>query len=112
MSKIEKKTFLEKQEEQISPHIFAVSASFVGVCLTVLGLISINQNLRKIQGIADELISIDAFLFLIACFISYVAMRIKGHQRRYHYERFADYIFLTALTLAGVISLVIIKEFV
>ena len=39
--------FLEKQEENISIHVFSVSAAMVGVCLSVLGLFTISKRLSK-----------------------------------------------------------------
>ena len=40
-------TYLEKQEENISIHIFSVSAGMVGVCLTVIGIINMITTFKR-----------------------------------------------------------------
>jgi len=55
-----------KLEEDVSIHIFSVSAAMVGVCLTVIGLIRVVVTIRQLQTLADDFLSIDALIFLFA----------------------------------------------
>ncbi len=81
-------------ESDICIHIFTVSAGIVGVCLTVIGLIRVVITLRKTDTVADNLLAIDAFLFLLACLSSYLALRHsqpasdahRGAFRRRHFH--------------------------
>ncbi|HEX4665235.1 MAG TPA: hypothetical protein VH207_01440 [Chthoniobacterales bacterium] len=93
----------KRLEEDISIHIFTVSAGMVGVCLTVIGLLRVVITLRKTDTLADDLLALDALLFLVACFSSYWALRTRSAQRMHRVERFADVIFLLALVLMAVI---------
>jgi hypothetical protein len=86
-------------EEDICIHIFTVSAGLVGVCLTVIGLLRVVITLRKTDTFADDLLAIDAFLFLIACLSSYWALRTRSVRRMHRVERFADVVFLLALVV-------------
>jgi hypothetical protein len=86
-------------EEDICIHIFTVSAGLVGVCLTVIGLLRVVITLRKTDTFADDLLAMDAFLFLVACLTSYWALRTRSVRRMHRVERFADVIFLLALVL-------------
>jgi hypothetical protein len=86
-------------EEDISIHIFDTSATMVGVCLTVIGLFKLIIQLKSISTWADDLLSIDATLFLSACGLAYWALRTRNIKRRHLAERIADVIFLGALTL-------------
>ena len=86
-------------EEDICIHIFTVSAGLVGVCLTVIGLLRVVITLRKTDTFADDLLAMDAFLFLVACLSSYWALRTRNVRRMHRVERFADVIFLLALVL-------------
>ena len=86
-------------EEDISIHIFTVSAGMVGVCLTVIGLLRVIITLRKADTFADNLLAVDAFLFLISCLSSYWALRTRSRKRMYRVERFADVVFICALLL-------------
>ena len=88
----------EKQlDESICGHIFTVSAAMVGVCLTVIGLVHIAITVRKADTIADELLALDAVLFLVSCLASYWALRTRSAARMHRVERFADWTFILAI---------------
>ena len=88
-------------EEDICIHIFSVSAGMVGVCLTVIGLINVVIAVRKADTIADNLLAIDAVLFLFSCLMAYWALRTRSVRRMHLVERVADFIFLFALLGMG-----------
>ena len=94
-------------EKDICIHIFTVSSAMVGVCLTVIGLIRVVITLGKIDTIADDLLAGDAFLFLIACLLSYWAARTRNMRRMHRVERLADSIFILAMILMASICAVI-----
>lgn len=94
-------------EEDICIHIFTVSASMVGVCLTVIGLLNVVIAVRKADTIADNLLAIDAVLFLLACVLSYWALRTRSVRRMHLVERVADFVFLFALLGMGAICTLI-----
>lgn len=71
----------------------------VGVCLTVIGLIRVVITLGKIDTLADDLLALDAFLFLIACLLSYSALRTRSSRRMHRVEQIADSIFVLAMIL-------------
>lgn len=98
MSSYENQTKRER-EENICIHIFSVSAGMVGVCLTVIGLIRVVITLGKADTVADDLLAIDAFLFLMASLLSYTALRTRTTNRMKQFERLADWIFIVAMTL-------------
>ena len=84
-------------EEDVSIHIFTVSSAMVGACLSVIGLIRVVITLRKCDTIADDLLAMDAVLFLLATLLSYWALRRRSYQRRPLLERTADTLFILAL---------------
>ena len=86
-------------EEDISIHIFTVSSAMVGVCLTVIGLIRVVITLGKADTVADDLLAVDAFLFLVASLLSYSALRTRSKRRMHRRERIADGIFILAMIL-------------
>jgi hypothetical protein len=94
-------------EEDISIHIFTTSATMVGVCLTVIGVLRVVLRMRSVSTWADDLLSIDALLFLSACGVAYWALRTRSVSRRLVTERIADLIFLFALTLMTTICALI-----
>ncbi len=89
--------------EDLCVHLFTVSAGMVGVCLTVIGLIRVVITLGRIDTLADDLLALDAFLFLVSCFVAYWALRTRQRQRAPRLERVADAIFMFAMVLmAGI----------
>ena len=53
----------------------------VGVCLTVIGILSIITTFNKIDTLGDEITAIDAIIFLGSCIISYAAIKTKERKR-------------------------------
>lgn len=86
-------------EEDISIHVFTVASGMVGVCLTVIGLIRVVISLRQVSTIADDLLGLDALLFLSAALLSYAALRTRKVRRMHRIERLADKIFILAMIL-------------
>ncbi|MDD2540594.1 MAG: hypothetical protein PHH28_06060 [Desulfuromonadaceae bacterium] len=95
-------------EEDISVHIFTVSAAMVGVCMTVIGLIRVMITIKKAGTLADDFLGIDAVLFLTSCLLSYWAMRTRKYCRMHRIERTADGIFILALILMVAICIFIV----
>ena len=94
-------------EADISIHIFTASAGLVGVCLTVIGLIRVVVATINVDTIADNLLAIDALLFLASCLLAYWALRTRSIRRMYRVERAADAIFIAGLLLmTGVCSII------
>ena len=51
--------------EDICVHIFSTSAAMLGVCMTVVGVLHV-VVMRNVDTIADDLLSIDAMIYLLA----------------------------------------------
>ena len=83
--------------------IFSVSAALLGVCLTVLGIFKLLTQIKELQTYGDDLLAVDAVLFLISCLLSYWALRTRGRQRVRSLEIVADVVFLIALCLMALI---------
>ena len=90
-------------KEDVSIHIFTVSSAMVGVCLTVIGLIRVVITFGKADTTADDLLAVDAFLFLVSCLLSYSALRTRSKRRMHRRERIADGIFILAMILMVII---------
>jgi hypothetical protein len=97
---------------ELSEHIFSVSAGMVGVCITVIGLFRIVSRSAHVDSVADNLLSIDALVFLAACVFSYLGLRARALGNRKLFERLADYLFLAGLTMMCVVGVLIAYEVV
>lgn len=104
-------SFIEKQEESLAIHIFSVSAGMVGVCFTVINLIHIGNAMKQISTFGDDLTALDAIIFILSCFLSYLSMKTKDRKRRLFLERMADRVFLSGLFLMAAVCLFVVYTF-
>lgn len=92
----------QRLDHDICVHIFTASAAMVGVCLTVIGIIRVVISLRRPDVFGDDLLAINAMIYLAACLVSYWALRTRNLGRNHRLERCADVLFLGALVLTAV----------
>jgi len=90
-------------EKDISIHIFSVSAALVGVCLTVISVVRVIITTTKINTVVDDILAVDALLFLTSCLLAYWAMRSRTEKRMHLVERAADTVFIVGLLLMAIV---------
>ena len=95
------------QRENLSNHILPVSATMVGVCMTVVSVIQLIPA-NVVAPWVDRLLAADSLFFLASTGLSYWALRhpLRGG----HAERYADRLFLVALAVMVLVSFVIAFE--
>jgi hypothetical protein len=86
-------------DQDICVHIFTASAAMVGVCITVIGILRVVISIRRADLIGDDLLAVNAMLYLVTCLLSYWALRTRSVGRNHRLERISDMLFLLALTL-------------
>jgi hypothetical protein len=99
------------KNNNLSNHILYVSATMVGVCMTMLSIIQLAPN-RAISRWVDDGLAIDSVLFLASTMLSYWAIRHEHQADKY--ENLADLIFLAGMVLLvvtgfGLVSLEFIR---
>ena len=77
--------------------ICPISAGMIGVCMTTIGLIRVAITINKIDTLADDLLALDAVVFLIAMMTSYLALRTTPARRLYWLEEVADKTFILGI---------------
>src|SRR5687767_2681108 len=82
-------------QSPLSAHILPTSATMIGVCITVIGLVRLFEAAGDASTIIDKIVAGDSLMFLAAAFMSYLSMR-SGRRRR-HLESYADVVFMIAL---------------
>ncbi len=96
----------------ITIHIFAASATLVGVCLTVISLFIISRRLSQVKSFGEQVLAFDALLFLTACILSYMALRRRRMGKYRRLEKIAEEVFFFALALMALICIFIVFELV
>ena len=88
-------------DEDICVHIFTTSSAMLGVCMTVVGVIRVVTAVRQINTVADEILSINAGVYLCAGLVAYWALRTRKHKPNHLLERLADGMFLFGLVMSA-----------
>ncbi len=87
----------------LSSHVLPTSATMVGVCMTVIGLVKLFEGSKGASHI-DEVLAIDSVLFLFSAMFSYLSVRTPKKTARL--ESLADTLFMVGLammTITGVL---------
>jgi len=91
------------ENKQIANHIFTGSTTMIGVCITVIALFRVMK--ASMQTYADELLSVDNFIFIAAALLSYSAMRRENNGRL---EYWADRLFFTGMIVMLIVGILIV----
>jgi hypothetical protein len=83
--------------------LFATSAAMVGVCLTAIGLILVVERLSSVRTLSRVLLGVDSLVFLVATFLSFLAMRATVRDRTSRLHAAAE-----AAVLLGLIGVVLV----
>lgn len=102
---------LEAREHDLTMHVFTVSAGMVGVCLTAIGLLRLVVAQTKVQTLGDELLAVDAMLFVVCVFLAFWSFKTTSSRTRRRLRTIVDALFLTGLAGMGAICAVIAYAF-
>ena len=81
----------------ISAHILPTSATMVGVCITLVGIVRLLEAHAAIATVTDNIAAGAALMFLVSTLLSYVSLRTERNITKI--ERLADLIFLAGLVI-------------
>lgn len=92
----------------ISQHILPTSATMVGVCITVIGIVRLLETHAAIVTIIDDVAAVAAVIFLLSALLSFVALSTRAGAMGL--ERYADVVFLVGLLLLVVCGIMLAWE--
>jgi hypothetical protein len=97
----------EQRDHDLTMHVFSISAAMVGVCLTAIGLIRLVAAQTKVQTLGDDLLALDAVIFVVCCFLSFWSFKTKRPRYRQRLQLAVDGLFMVALALmVGVCAII------
>jgi hypothetical protein len=86
-----------KTQVNLCAHIFSGSATMIGVCLTVIGLIRVAINISGIETFADDITFAASISFMTSCLLAYWGLHSHEIHRLRKIERIADCFFIMGL---------------
>ena len=69
-------------QRDIYLHVSEVSVAMIGVCLTGVSILNVDQDINNVNTYVDDLLAIDAFVFLTAYLLSYWVVRVMTNNDR------------------------------
>lgn len=87
----------EPREQQLAIVVLSISAGLVGVCLTAIGLLRVHTGVAKVATIGDELLALDASLYMVCCLFAFWAIKTKRSRTRRVLGVLMDLLFMLAL---------------
>lgn len=98
---------MNQKENFLTGHILPVSATMVGVCMTVISVIQLVPK-NSISSWADEMLAIDSLVFLTSTMLSYWSIRHKDKLLKI--EHYADRFFLIGMVMMASVSFLVAFE--
>jgi small-conductance mechanosensitive channel len=95
----------------LSAHILPVSATMVGVCMTVVSIVKLVHP-SGIGFVIDKLLAADSLIFLASAILSFMSMQRTEAEGAAQLERWAETAFLFALGLVAIAAVLLGFEIV
>ena len=86
------------RDRDVLLRLLSVTASLAGLCIAALGFLEAAKHPALQQSRADELIAVDAILFVLCVYLILWALRTTSLTRARRLSRIIDVVFLFALT--------------
>ena len=99
-----------RKPNNLSGHILPTSGAMLGVCMTVISIVKLTQTNRGIAYWVDDLLALDALIFLASSVFSYLS--IRSHSKKVYFEDIADKYFMLALLCMGAAVILLTYEIV
>lgn len=97
----------EQRDYALTLQVFSVAAAMVGVCLTGIGILRLIANQRRTETIGDDLLALDAVLFVACCILAFWSFKTRDPAFQRWLRVIVDTLFLLALSGMAGICLVI-----
>ncbi len=84
------------------------TATLAGLCLAGVSLFSIHPRLNKADTVIDDILAVNALLFLISFYLTMWSVRTKTKSRALKLSYWVDNIFLLAITLLVLVGFLMV----
>ncbi len=92
-------------DRDIYLHVSEISVAMLGVCLTGVSILNVDQDIKDGGTNIDDLLAIDSFVFLIAYLLSYWVVRVmtQGDRNVRRVGNIANAIFLFGMIVMAIV---------
>ncbi len=99
-------------DRDIYLHVSEVSVAMIGVCLTGVSILNVDEDVNSLNTYLDDLLAIDSFIFLIAYLMAYWVVRVmtKGNRNVRRVGNIANAIFLIGMVFMAIICIGVVFQ--
>ena len=99
-------------ERDVYIHISEVSVAMIGVCLTGVSIMQVDQDIDQGTSCVDDILAVDSFIFLTSFILAYWLIRVtmKGHRHTRKVGNIANFVFLLGMILMAIVSGLIVAQ--
>jgi magnesium-transporting ATPase (P-type) len=99
-------------DRDIYLHVSEVSVAMIGVCLTGVSILNVDQDVNSLDTYVDNLLAIDSFVFLTAYLLSYWVVRVmtRGNRNVRRVGNIANAIFLIGMIFMAIICMCVVFQ--
>ena len=96
-------------DRDIYLHVSEVSVAMIGVCLTGVSILNVDQDLNSFDTYVDDLLAIDSLVFLSAYLLAYWVVRVmtKSNRTMHKVGKLANVIFLSGMVIMAIVCICI-----
>ena len=99
-----------KAWDNVCTQVLSQSSLKVGMCLTLLGLIRVIEGVKNVSSFVDELLALNAVLFLVSGHYSYIALKETDGSKKLLLGKKGDRLFTASVCLLAVICAILTFE--
>ncbi len=99
-------------DRDIYLHVSEVSVAMIGVCLTGVSILNVDQDINSLNTYLDDLMAINSLFFLVAYLTSYWVVRVmtKGNRNVRRIGNIANTIFLIGMVFMAIICVCVVFQ--
>lgn len=98
----------DARHERILERLLSAATSMTGICVGLLGAVNAFARSRNIETLADDVLAMNALMFLICCYLVVWGLRTGSRRTTARLLRAVETLFLASMTLLVAIGFFVV----
>ena len=98
----------DARHERLLERLLTAATSMTGICVGLLGAVNAFARSRNIEPLADDVLAMNALMFLICCYLVVWGLRTGSRRTTARLLRAVETLFLASMTLLVAIGFFVV----
>ncbi|MGQ3056559.1 MAG: hypothetical protein ACT6T0_05130 [Nevskia sp.] len=98
----------DARHERLLERLLTAATSMTGICVGLLGAVNAFARSRNIETLADDVLAMNALMFLICCYLVVWGLRTGSRRTTARLLRAVETLFLASMTLLVAIGFFVV----